>query len=216
MGRDVKTRTYTPGRRADRTRATRLRVIEAARDLFLEGGYVGTTMEAISVASDVPAATLYRLFPAKRDVLKSVFDVTAGGDDEPVAVHDRPEVRAIDEELDPRRYITRWVAFVRVLHERVAPMERMLRGAAAVDADAAAMLSTIKKQRFTGIGAIVRGLSERKALRRDLTEKEAHDVIYGLMSSDLREVLLDERRWSGKRYEAWLTDAMCRLLLADP
>jgi hypothetical protein len=89
----------------------------------------------------------------------------------------------------------------------------MLRSAAVVDADSAGMLATLKKQRFAGQGAIVRGLIVRKALRPGITDKEAHDVIYGLMSAELRTVLLEERRWTAKRYEAWLADAMCDLLL---
>jgi AcrR family transcriptional regulator len=213
MGGDVKTRSYDTGRRAERTRATKLRVVEAARDLFLERGYPATTMDAISTAAEVPSATLYRLFPSKRDVLKAVVDITAGGDDDPVTVHDRPEVRAINDEHDPRRYLIGWARMVRALYDRITPIERMLRSAAVVDADSADMLATLKKQRFAGQGAIVRGLVARKALRPGITDKQAHDVIYGLMSAELRTVLLEERRWTAKRYEAWLADAMCDLLL---
>jgi AcrR family transcriptional regulator len=213
MRRDVKPRSYNAGRREERTRATKLRVVEGARTLFLERGYPATTMEAIGTVADVPSATLYRLFPSKREVLKAVVDITAGGDDAPVTVHDRPEVRAINDEDDPRRFLAGWAQLARSLYDRITPIERMLRSAAVVDADAADMLATLKKQRFTGQGAIVRGLVARNALRRSLTEKEAHDVIYGLMSAELRTVLLEERRWSAKRYETWLADAMCDLLL---
>lgn len=213
MERDVKTRSYDTGRRAERTRATKLRVVEAARELFLERGYPATTMDAIGTAADVASATLYRLFPSKRHVLKAVVDLTAGGDDEPIAVHSRPEVRAIDDEADPRRYLVLWAHLVRTLYDRITPIERMLGSAAAVDTDAADMLATLKEQRFAGQAAIVRGLVARKALRPGTTDKEAHDVIYGLMSAELRAVLLEERRWTAKRYEAWLADAMCDLLL---
>ena len=213
MQRDVKPRSYDTGRREQRTRATKLRVVETARNLFLERGYPATTMDAICTAADVPSATLYRLFPSKRDVLKAVVDITAGGDDDPVAVHDRPEVRAIYEEHDPRRFLVGWAHLARTLYDRITPIERMLRSAAVVDGDAADMLATLKKQRFAGQGAIVRGLVARKALRRGITAKEAHDIIYGLMSAELRTVLLEERRWTTRRYEAWLANAMCDLLL---
>ncbi len=45
-----------------RTRLARRAVVDAARTLFLERGYAATTVEAISERSDVPAATVYRLF----------------------------------------------------------------------------------------------------------------------------------------------------------
>jgi AcrR family transcriptional regulator len=48
-----------------RTRRTRAAVVDAARTLFLERGYAGTTVEAISAVSDTPQATVYRLFSSK-------------------------------------------------------------------------------------------------------------------------------------------------------
>ena len=45
-----------------RTRFARRAVVDAARALFLERGYQATTIDAISDRSDVPAATVYRLF----------------------------------------------------------------------------------------------------------------------------------------------------------
>jgi AcrR family transcriptional regulator len=41
-----------------RTRLARTAVVQAARTLFLEYGYAGTTIEAISDLSDVPPATV--------------------------------------------------------------------------------------------------------------------------------------------------------------
>jgi AcrR family transcriptional regulator len=50
------------GRGQARTRLARRAVVDAARALFLERGYAATTIEAISDRSDVPPATVYRLF----------------------------------------------------------------------------------------------------------------------------------------------------------
>src|ERR687894_1116156 len=76
-----------------RTRLARTAVIEAARALFLERGYGATTIEAISDHSDVPPATVYRLFSSKRGILKAILDVSIAGDDDPVSLPDRPQVR---------------------------------------------------------------------------------------------------------------------------
>jgi AcrR family transcriptional regulator len=214
MGENVKTRPYDSTRRRERSRATRRRVINAARALFIERGYPGTSVDAISVKADVPAATLYRLFPSKRAILKEVIDVTAVGDDEPIALHDRPEVLALREEGDPARYLAGFAHVARVLHERLQPVHRMLGSAAAVDPDAAEMLETIRQQRYAGQGVVARGLVERNALRAGMSEREAHDIIYALMSPDLRGVLIGERRWSADRYEVWLAETLCATLLA--
>ena len=65
-----------------RTRLARAAVIQAARALFLEGGYAATTIEAISDLSDVPPATVYRLFSSKLGILKEVLHASIAGDDQ--------------------------------------------------------------------------------------------------------------------------------------
>src|ERR1700750_1846061 len=96
MNRDVKPRrTYEGAARQARTRRTRAAVIEAARSLFVERGYAATTIEAISDRAHTPQATVYRLFSSKLGILRAVLDVSIGGDDEAVAMADRPQVRVL-------------------------------------------------------------------------------------------------------------------------
>jgi AcrR family transcriptional regulator len=81
--------------RQARTRRTRAAVVDAARSLFVDRGYVATTIEAISDRSDTPQATVYRLFSSKLGILKAVLDISVGGDDEEVAMGDRKQVRTV-------------------------------------------------------------------------------------------------------------------------
>ena len=85
-----------------RTRLARAAVVDAARTLFLERGYGATTIEAISALSDVPPATVYRLFSSKRGILKALLDVSIVGDDEAVPLADRPHVRSLFADPDPK------------------------------------------------------------------------------------------------------------------
>ena len=78
-----------------RTRLARRAVVDAARTLFLERGYVATTIEAISEHSDVPTATVYRLFSSKLGILKALLDTSIAGDDQPRAVQERPEIAGL-------------------------------------------------------------------------------------------------------------------------
>src|SRR5881296_3438611 len=88
-----------------RTRRTRAAVVEAARTLFLARGYAATTIEAISDHSDTPQATVYRLFSSKVGILKAVLDVSVVGDDEAIAMVDRPHVQALLSDRDPRNQL---------------------------------------------------------------------------------------------------------------
>src|SRR6516162_11505000 len=94
-------RHYDNSRRQAQVRATRLKVIEAAKRLFVDQGYPATTLEAVADAADVPLPTLYRLFKSKRALLSAVLDTSFGGDDEPIAFVDRQTVQSALGEPDP-------------------------------------------------------------------------------------------------------------------
>jgi AcrR family transcriptional regulator len=50
--------------------AERQRIVSSARDLFLDLGYGGTTMDAVAARCGVSKRTLYQLFPAKTDLFR--------------------------------------------------------------------------------------------------------------------------------------------------
>lgn len=189
-------------------------MIDAARTLFLERGYGATTIEAISAASDVPPATVYRLFSSKRGILKAILDVSIAGDDEPVAVSDRPQVQAAVADADPRGQVAGFVATAADINARSAPVYRILVGAASSDPDAAALLEELNQQRRSGQGQLARALARRGALRTDLRQRDAVDIIYTLMSPEVYRLLVVDRKWTPQRYQRWLTETLSASLLA--
>ncbi|NUT37499.1 MAG: TetR/AcrR family transcriptional regulator [Hamadaea sp.] len=190
-------------------------MVEAARDLFLARGYPATTVEAISAAADVPQATVYRLFGGKHGILSEVLDVLAVGDDEPVALHDRPEARALRDEPDPRRFLAGFAHIARGVLDRTGALQQVVRTAAAVDPDAADIAAKIDRERAAGQANVARGLAARNALRDDMSQDEALDVIYTLMSPQIHHMLVTERGWAPDQYEQWLTRTLCATLLRD-
>jgi AcrR family transcriptional regulator/predicted ester cyclase len=70
--------------RAEQVRATRQKVLTAARDLFLRRGYSGSTIEAVAKRAAVSPQTVYNVVGGKAALLKAVYDVAVAGDDEPV------------------------------------------------------------------------------------------------------------------------------------
>ena len=76
--------------RAEQIRASRQKVLAAARELFLRRGYYGTTIEAVAQRAGVSPQTVYNVVGGKAALLKSVYDVALAGDDEPVPMGERP------------------------------------------------------------------------------------------------------------------------------
>jgi AcrR family transcriptional regulator len=196
-----------------RTRLARAAVVRAARTLFLERGYGATTIEAISAMADVPAATVYRLFASKRGILKALLDVSIVGDDEARPLADRKQVRTLLADPDPRAQLAGFVTIASNVNSRVAPIYRILVSAAGSDPDAAALLDELTHQRQDGQRMIARSLARAGALRPDLRERDAADVIHALMSPEVYRLLVVDRRWKPARYERWLTEILTDHLL---
>jgi AcrR family transcriptional regulator len=197
-----------------RTRLARGAVVDAARTLFLERGYGPTTIEAISDLSDVPPATVYRLFSSKRGILKALIDVSIAGDDEAVPMTDRPPVRSLLADPDPRTMVAGLVGVAAQVNSRTAAIYRILVSAAASDPAAAALLEELTRQRQQGQGRIARSLARAGALRPKLRERDAGDIIHALMSPEIYGLLVVDRGWPPERYETWLTDTLVDQLLA--
>ena len=196
-----------------RTRLARGAVVGAARALFLERGYGGTTVEAISERADVPPATVYRLFRSKLGILKAVLDVSVGGDDQAVAVADRPRVRALISDEDAKDQLAGFAALLREIMGRVGSVHRILADAARSDQDAASLLTEMARQRQEGQRRIARSLARSGALRPGIRERDAADIIHALASPEVYGLLVSDRGWSGERYEKWLRSILIDQLL---
>jgi TetR/AcrR family transcriptional regulator, regulator of autoinduction and epiphytic fitness len=205
-------RRYDNSRRQAQVRATRLKVIEAAKRLFIEHGYPATTVEAIAEAADTPLPTLYRLFGSKRALLAAVLDTSLGGDDRPVAFGDRPAARAALAEPDPATMVHAFARLARELMDRSSAIQHVLATAAQVDAEAAELLAETRRQRHTGQSRIVAALDARGALDPDLDTAEAADIVYAVMSPDVHRILTVERGWPADRYERWIARSLGALL----
>ena len=214
MAEPVKRR-YDNSRRLAQMRATRLRVIDAAKSLFLEHGYPATTLESVADAAEVAIPTLYRMFRSKRALLTAVLETSFVGDDEPISFVDRPAVKAALAEPDPAKMLDAFAAIAREFMDRSSGILHVLATAAQVDPEAADLLTDIRRQRHTGQSRIVAALIERGALDPQLDPSEACDFVYLLWSPETHRTLTVERCWTPEQYEAWLAHAQRNVLLSQ-
>jgi TetR/AcrR family transcriptional regulator of autoinduction and epiphytic fitness len=76
-----KKRPYNSARRRAQAEQTRRQIVEAARRLFADRGYVGTTVEAIAGQAQVAPETVYAAFGSKRAVLSRLIALSVLGDE---------------------------------------------------------------------------------------------------------------------------------------
>jgi TetR/AcrR family transcriptional regulator, regulator of autoinduction and epiphytic fitness len=196
-----------------RTRLARRAVVDAARALFLERGYAPTTIDAISARADVPAPTVYRLFSSKLGILKTLLDTSIAGDEQPLAVSERPDVASLFAEPDPRKLLIGFAGVTAAINRRTSDIYRVLAGAATSDPGAAELLGKIREQRAQGQGRIARALARAHALKAGVRQRDAADLIHALMSPEIYRLLVGDRGWSADRYEAWLGNTLIQQLM---
>src|SRR5213595_1729828 len=113
--------------RHERAKATRRRIAEAAGRLFVEQGYVATTIADIAHVAGVAPQTVYFVYGSKASVLAAVMDIEIVGDAEPTPLLERPPVKRIAGTNDPRRRVERIVALACDVTERLAPLYELVR-----------------------------------------------------------------------------------------
>jgi AcrR family transcriptional regulator len=196
--------------RTARTRATRRRIVDAAAELFVGQGYAATTLEQIAARAGVAVQTVYFHFGNKRTVLKEAVDVAAVGDDEPVALLDRDWLDPTRAEPDQRRTLEIWVRNGRAIYERIGPIMRVVRDAAATDPEMAEQWRTNAEQRATAFRLLVDQLAERGPLR--VPVEEAVDIVCAVHGPEVHEILTG-RGWTPQRWERFVVDTLASALL---
>jgi AcrR family transcriptional regulator len=197
-------RQYNSVRRREQAGETRLRIIRSAHDLFVDQGYGRTTIAQIARTAGVAVETVYATFGSKPKLLHEVWDVTVGGDEEDVPVHERAEVLAVRAEADLARRLRRLAVFNTAVSRRTAPIMVALRGAAASDGAAAAMLTEIDRQRLEAMSVHAREAAATGQLA--VTEAECRDILWSTTDGALWHRLVTGRNWADGRYAAFLGD----------
>lgn len=208
-------RKYDGARRRQQAQETRARVVAAATRVFLERGYAGATIPLIASEAGVALQTVYRAAPSKADLLQSaVLAAVAGGTDRSdVPVEERPAVRAVIDEPDPRGQLELYAHTQPGIWSRVGPLMRVLDAAASSEPALAGFRDAQDEQRLAGLRRFAALLEERGALKERLSPHHAADIIWTVCSRASYDSLVAARGWSHAEYERWLVESLHAALL---
>ena len=201
-------------RRAKKAQATHRRIVEAATRLFLDRGYVPTTIDAIAQAADVAVETVYARFRTKPNLMIAVKDaaVTEAGK---VPLDQRPELARLASETDQARQVQIAAELSRHMLERISPVYAILREAAAADEALREHLAAEVKRRRDFQRTLVDLIHARGPLRAGLTPEQAGDTYAALASPETYLLLSIHHGWTADQFEHWLGDSL-RVLLLEP
>jgi AcrR family transcriptional regulator len=214
MADGVKTRRYESPRRREQAAATRRAILDAAQRLFERDGYATTTMAAIAADAGVALKTVYVAFETKSGLLRALWHLRLRGDEDDVPVGERAWYRTVLEEPDPERKLRLTARTSRAVKERAGGTLRVIRTAALVDPDIAALWERIEADFHANQRGIVTTLYAARALRPGLGVARATDILWTLNHPDLLHLLVGERGWTPAAWERWFAATTCAQLLA--
>ncbi|HEY6740805.1 MAG TPA: helix-turn-helix domain-containing protein [Lapillicoccus sp.] len=200
--------------RARAARDTRRRVIDAAHRLFLEQGFPATTIREVADRAGVSAETVYKGFGGKAGLLKAAYDVAMAGDDEPIPIVDRPQVKAVQAATNPIASAAAYADLAEMLVGRAGPLTRVVLAGRGASTDVEEFVETTDKERLIGAGGVVAHWAAKGWLRPGLSTERARDVVWMLTSPAVYVMSID-RGWTTRDYRDWLAGAVLSLVLSD-
>ena len=188
--------------------ATRQSVIAAARRLFSERGYAGSSIEAIAEAAGVAVPTVYAAFGNKRSILRALIAAAVDGErPRPVAERMREQAAGVPDPATRMQKMMRLL--VSLTAQSVLPI---IRGAAAMDPEIQSLLDEVYSRIYMDCqtaASLATGVASNDARTRRLA-----DVTFALTSSDLFDLLTGKRGWSVAEYERWAIQTVTAALPA--
>lgn len=208
-------RRYHSPRRAEQAAATRLQVLEAAERLFLRDGYACTTMAAIAAEAGVAKKTAYLAFESKSGLLRALWNLRLRGGQEDVPVAEQEWFRQVLDQPDPEQQLRLNARNSRMGKLRVAALGDVIRAAAPLEPEIAALWERIGGNYYENQRLVVSSLAEKRALRVGLDVDQAADILWTINHPNVWLLLVAERGWTPERYEQWTGDLACAELLAS-
>lgn len=214
MREPVKPRTYRSSLRAEQARRTRQAILEAARLLLSEQGYVATTVAQIAARAGVAVDTVYASIGPKPVLMRLLMETAISGSDEAIPAEQRDYVRQVRAAVTAEQKIAIYASAVVAANARLAPLHLVLRDAAAQAPELAQIRDEIATRRAGNMRLFARDLAGTGQLRPGIDVEEVADVVWSMNSAEYFSLLVRDRGWAPERFARWLTDTWCRLFLA--
>jgi AcrR family transcriptional regulator len=206
-------RNYSSAVREEQAARTRMRILDAASELFLERGYGRTTIKDIAARADVARDTVHAIFGSKARVLTALLDQRLVPDVTVANVTERPDAQAIKNEVDQRKQIELFAEFITGISTQLRPVAEILRTASAVDPEMGKVFEEMDGFRMINMQTYAKWIAARGPLR--VSTRRAGEIIWALASQDVARMLCDELGWTQSQHARWLADTLIRTLLPD-
>jgi AcrR family transcriptional regulator len=205
-------RSYRSPLRAAAAARTRAQIRDAGARLFVEKGYVTTTVRDIADAAGVAVRTVFASFPGgKLQVFHDALNVAIAGDEEPVAIADRDEVRSSLN--NPDRIVDSLVDLGAAIQDRAGRLIMTMIESSGADEDLQRMAAEGEAANTANMRSVAEALDRFGLLRQSVDVDRATDILVALCSPHVHHILRQLRGWSASDYRGWLTETINRTVV---
>jgi AcrR family transcriptional regulator len=192
-----------PRAASSRAARTEQRIVAAARDLFVERGYRGTTLSDVAHAAGVADRTIYVRFATKAELLKRVVDVAVVGDTDAVPLADREWVSLMLAAPTLEERLSADAEGSAVLLERVAPVLAVAIQAEPDEPLIAAAFQAAREDTHRQVRRFWESLAEAGLMHPDADVAWVSDTTALLANAETYLHMTRTLRWSTDDYRAW-------------
>ncbi|NUT18768.1 MAG: TetR/AcrR family transcriptional regulator [Hamadaea sp.] len=208
-----KRRSYRSPTRDEGARRTRQAIVTTAAELFTERGYAATSLSDIATVAGVARPTVFASFGSKPALLRQVLDQALAGDDEPVAVADRPWYRPVWDATTPGAVLDAYAEVCVLIGGRAARLFEVVRQAADDGPEVAELWTTLQRNRRIGAKMVVDHVRTLGDLAPGLDTDTAADALWVFNDPALYAALVLQRGWAEDTFRRWLAHRMRDALL---
>jgi AcrR family transcriptional regulator len=212
MTGDVNSAGALPSLRQAQVAHTEQRILAAATGLFLEGGYLATTLEAVARRAQVGARTVYLRFGTKAALFKRVIDVAIVGDTEPVDVLGRDWMQAALTAPTAAERIAASAAASRQIMQRTGGLFAVAQQAAAVEPLIAGFWQQGREQTRHTFAVFWTRMAEDGLLAPGADLTWLTDTTSVLAAAETYLLITRTTGWDLDAYERWLIRTFSQLM----
>ena len=187
--------------------ATRRRVLQAAKALFVRHGIDGVTIAQIAEKAGVAGSTVYAIYKSKEGVLRGLLRGALFG----------PRFEEAQAKLagvtDPVRLIRLSAHIARAIYEGESAELGLMRGASAYSPALRKLEQEFETIRFEMQEERIRLLFAQSRQRGGLGLEEARRLLWMYTSRDIYRMLVQEGGWTPDQYQQWLSDTLVNALV---
>lgn len=199
-------------RRQQQALATREEIFRQAESMFLDNGYVATTIDAIAREAGVAVQTIYNSVGSKAAILNTILERIVTGTDASVTVSEIMSARVAAATDLPAavQVLADWMV---EFNGRAGAVFAVLKQAAAVDPEIDRLDRMRSRRRLQNYRRAAAQFRERGAIPAGTSDAEMAASIWAIGHPEVYTALVVEAGWTVDAYRHWVSGALARLMI---